>query len=149
LALPRRNAGGIAVERRTAVWALITSVGDPQREAGEKDGDCAPLEGLASMASSGRCFDPDQFSRRIISASSPDSDRTDRRRIPELLKRSPPGSVRCVVVLSTATGIVLDAFDMSPKQPADAGKCVAYDVQHDALTMRGPERSCASDAVRN
>ena len=38
LALPRRNAGGIAVERRTAIWALITSVGDPQREAGEKDG---------------------------------------------------------------------------------------------------------------
>jgi hypothetical protein len=35
----------MAVERRTAVWALITSVGDQQREAGEKDG--GELHGLS------------------------------------------------------------------------------------------------------
>ena len=62
-----------------------------------------------------------------------------------LSKWSPSGiaSVRCVVVLSTATEIVLDALDMSPKQPADTAKCVAYDEQHDGLTMPGAERSCA------
>ena len=38
LALRCGDALGIAIESRTAVWPLITSVGDPQREAGENDG---------------------------------------------------------------------------------------------------------------
>jgi len=38
LALRCGDALGIAIESRTAVWPLITSVGDPQREADENDG---------------------------------------------------------------------------------------------------------------
>ncbi len=60
---------------------------------------------------------------------------------------TPSGSrpVRGAVLLAMALPMFLDALKRSPEQPADTGKCVAYDVQHDALTMPAPERSCASD----
>jgi hypothetical protein len=67
-----------------------------------------------------------------------------------LSKGSPPGiaSLRSVVLLPTATAMVPGAPKASPEQLADPGKCVAYDVQHDAITRPGFGAFLAGEAAR-